>query len=149
MLSQALEIIFEVQRKRSDEKIIRKKKKLFNLKNMFFFSFFLFEPLLLSNLITFLFFIHFWQFKDEHTRDLLGVLGTDFDSVQWFGFLSSWPSLRGCNFCISYSFLTIVSVSDVPRGGFKFCLDIRNNWALPLDPACPECLSSWLPAGLP
>jgi hypothetical protein len=30
-LPQALEIIFEVQRKRSNEKIPRKKKKLFNL----------------------------------------------------------------------------------------------------------------------
>jgi len=69
----------------------KEKKKLFNLQNMFFF--FLFGPLLLSNLITFLFLIHFRWFKYEHTRDLLGVLRTDFDSVQWFVFLSSWPSL--------------------------------------------------------
>jgi hypothetical protein len=69
----------------------KEKKSFSTYKKCFFF--FLFEPLLLSNLITFLFLIHFWQFKDEHTRDLLGVLGTDFDSVQWFGCLSSWPSL--------------------------------------------------------
>jgi hypothetical protein len=27
--------------------------------------------------------------------------------------------------------------------GFKFCLDTRNNWALPLDLASPEHLSVW------
>jgi len=37
VLPQALEIIFEAQRKRSNEKITRKKKKLFNLQNSFFF----------------------------------------------------------------------------------------------------------------
>jgi hypothetical protein len=61
-LPQALEIIFEVQGKRSNEKINKKKKKkkLSNLQNMFFFLFFIiFGPRLLSNLITFLFLIHF------------------------------------------------------------------------------------------
>jgi hypothetical protein len=38
VLPQALEIIFEMKRKRSNEKIIRKKKKLSNLQNLFFFS---------------------------------------------------------------------------------------------------------------
>jgi hypothetical protein len=36
VLPQALEIIFKVQRKWSNEKITRKKKKLFNLQNVFF-----------------------------------------------------------------------------------------------------------------
>jgi hypothetical protein len=31
---------------------------------------------------------------------------------------------------------------------FKFCLDTRNNEALPLDPACPEHLSVRSPTGL-
>jgi hypothetical protein len=31
---------------------------------------------------------------------------------------------------------------------FKFCLDTRNNGALPLDPACPERLSARSPAVL-
>jgi F0F1-type ATP synthase membrane subunit a len=53
---QALEIIFEVQRKTINEKITRKKKQLYNLQNAFFFL--LFGPLLLSNLIPFLFLIH-------------------------------------------------------------------------------------------
>jgi len=35
--SQALEIIFEEQRKKNNEKINKKKNKLFNLQNMFFF----------------------------------------------------------------------------------------------------------------
>jgi hypothetical protein len=39
-LPQALEIIFEVQRKTSDENNNKKKNKLFNLQNMFFFFFF-------------------------------------------------------------------------------------------------------------
>jgi hypothetical protein len=59
-LPQTLEIIFEVQRKRSNE--IKFKKKSFpTYKTCLFFH--LFGPLLLSNLITFLFLIHFRQFK--------------------------------------------------------------------------------------
>jgi hypothetical protein len=57
VLPQALEIIFEVQMKMINEKITRKKKWLFNLQNSFFFL--LFGPLLLSNLMPFLFLIHF------------------------------------------------------------------------------------------
>jgi hypothetical protein len=60
-LSQALEIIFEMQRKKSNEKI-EKNKNSFSTYKTSFFSFF-FKPLLLSNLITFLFLIHFKQFK--------------------------------------------------------------------------------------
>jgi len=58
VLPQALKIIFEMQRKRN---IKNNKKKLnfSNLLNAFYFIFLLFEPLLFSNLITFLFFIHF------------------------------------------------------------------------------------------
>jgi hypothetical protein len=49
---QALEVIFEAQRKKNNEKITRRKKQHFNLQNMFFSSF---EPLLLSNPIIFFF----------------------------------------------------------------------------------------------
>jgi hypothetical protein len=59
-LAQALEIIFEVQRKRINEKIT-KKEKAFQLTKSGFFL--LFRALLLSNLITFLFLIHYKQFK--------------------------------------------------------------------------------------
>jgi hypothetical protein len=59
-LPQALEIIFEVQRKRSNEKITRRKNKLSNLQNVCVrvFFFLLFVPLLFSKLITFLFLVH-------------------------------------------------------------------------------------------
>jgi hypothetical protein len=33
--------------------------------------------------------------------------------------------------------------------GFKFFLDTKNNKALPLDLACPKCLSVQSPASLP
>jgi hypothetical protein len=55
-LPQALEIIFEVQRKRINEKITRKEKAFKVIKSVFFPS--SLGPLLLSNCITFLFFIH-------------------------------------------------------------------------------------------
>jgi len=60
-LPQALEIILVVQMKMSNEKVARKKKKLFNSQNMS--SFLLFGPLLLSKLLTFSFLVHFKQFK--------------------------------------------------------------------------------------
>jgi hypothetical protein len=70
VLPQALEIIFEVQIKKSNEqnnkkknhKLFNFKNKLFNLQNVFFI-FPLFGPLLFSNIITFLFRIHFKRFK--------------------------------------------------------------------------------------
>jgi hypothetical protein len=43
-LPQTLEIIFEVQRKKINEKIRKKKKKLSNLQNAFFFFFFSLDP---------------------------------------------------------------------------------------------------------
>jgi len=60
-LLQALEIIFEMQRKRGNEKITREKKNFPTCKTIFFSL--LFGPFLLSNLITFLFLIHLKQFK--------------------------------------------------------------------------------------
>jgi hypothetical protein len=63
VLPQVLEIIFEVQRKMSNEKITRKEINFQTYKTFSFFLFFLFGHLLLSNLITFLFFIHLKRFK--------------------------------------------------------------------------------------
>jgi len=57
-LPQALEIIFAVQMKKNNEKITRRKISLPTYKPCCSF-FLLFEPLLFSNLITFLFHIHF------------------------------------------------------------------------------------------
>jgi len=58
MLPQALEIIHEMKRKRSNEKN-NKKNTLSTLENAFYFIFLLFGPLLFLNLVTFLFLIHF------------------------------------------------------------------------------------------
>jgi len=53
-LPQALEIVFEVQRKRSNEKITSKKKSFPTYKmRFFFFCLLLFGPLLLLNIISF------------------------------------------------------------------------------------------------
>jgi hypothetical protein len=62
-LAQALEIIFEVQKKKSNEKITRRKISFSTYKMHFILFFSLFGPLQLSNLVTFLFLIHFKQFK--------------------------------------------------------------------------------------
>jgi len=61
VLPQALEIIFEVQRKKINEKITRRKISFPTYKMHFFFS--SFEPLLLSNVIIYLFIIYFKRFK--------------------------------------------------------------------------------------
>jgi hypothetical protein len=50
---------FEVQRKRINEKIMRRKISFLTYKSCFFFFFLLFGPFLLLNLIAFLFLIHF------------------------------------------------------------------------------------------
>jgi hypothetical protein len=56
-LPQGIEIVFEMQMKRSNEKIAKRKISVPTYKAQFFFL--LFEPLLFSKLITFLFFVHF------------------------------------------------------------------------------------------
>jgi hypothetical protein len=53
-LPQALEIIFEVQRKKSNEKITRRKISFPTYEMQFFIYLLFFGPLLLSNLIIFL-----------------------------------------------------------------------------------------------
>jgi hypothetical protein len=149
VLAQALEIILEVQRQRSNEKKIAIRK-ICNHKMRFF----LFEPLLLSKLFTFSFLVQFKWFKvlqkchlefDKSSlnsnsnrapyKEVFGCLKTDFVTI---GGLFKNPLY----FLNSNPFLTIFNASDASIGeGFKFCLDIRNNRALPLDPAWPERLS--------
>jgi hypothetical protein len=59
-LSQELDIIFEVQMKRTNEKIARRKTSFPTLKMCFFHIFsLLFGSLLLSKLLTFSFLVHF------------------------------------------------------------------------------------------
>jgi hypothetical protein len=81
-LPQVLEIIFEVQRKKSNEKINRKEKKSFSTHKFYFilFHFILFllvRPLLFSNLITFFLFIlnNLKRYKSA-TSSFINHLGT-------------------------------------------------------------------------
>jgi hypothetical protein len=62
VLPEVLEIIFEMRKKMSNGKITRKEIRFPIYKTYILFYFF-FGPLLFSNLITFLFLIHFKQFK--------------------------------------------------------------------------------------
>ncbi len=48
-----------------------------------------------------------------------------------------------------YNFLISNLFCQMCQEGFKFCLDIRTNGALPLDLACPDHLSVGSLAGLP
>jgi hypothetical protein len=62
-LPQALEIIFEVQMKMSNEKIARRKISFATHKPRLFLFFLLFGPALLSKLLTFSFVVHFQRLK--------------------------------------------------------------------------------------
>jgi hypothetical protein len=62
VLPQVLEIIFKMKRKMSNEKITKNKKNFPTYKTCFYL-FLSFGPLLLLDLIIFLFLIHFKQFK--------------------------------------------------------------------------------------
>jgi hypothetical protein len=62
-------------------------------------------------------------------------------------------TLRGHNFShflsLSKPFQGLLMCQICQEEGFKFCLDKKNNKAVPLDPACLECLSVQSPANLP
>jgi hypothetical protein len=138
---------------------------------MFFFFFLLFGLLLLSNCITFLFLIHFKRFKllrECHLKfyksslnsnssratykEFFGCSKTGLCSVRWnFVFLSSWPPLLwgAVTFSFLIFFTRVLVYQMCQEEGFKFCLNTRNNRTHPLDPACPNHLSVWSPAGLP
>jgi len=79
----------------------------------------------------------------------LGVWEPTFLTLGSFFFEFLIPSiLRGHNFFNSITFLTILKVPQAQQDGFKFCFDTRNNEALPLDLACPECLNVWFTLNL-
>jgi len=65
-------------------------------------------------------------------------------------FLSSWPTLFWgaitFSFLISFRQLLVSQMHQEER--FKFCLDTRNNGALPLDPPCHERLNVQSPVSL-
>jgi len=157
-LPQALEIIFQVRRKWSNEKMTRKISFPINKTCFFLFFLFLFGPFLLSNLMTFLFLIHFKQFKvllECHSKfyksflksnsnitykEFFGCLRIGLCSVQWFVFLSFLtPFILGdCNFLISNPF---VNVLNVPRRGLQVLFGHQKQQNPPLDLAYLNCLS--------
>jgi hypothetical protein len=127
-LYQALDIIFEVQRKRSNEKITLRKISFLTYKMHFYFFFSLY-PHLLSNLITFLFLTHFKQLKlcksslnSNSNKSIQGsfwMLGMTF--VMFIGlFFSSWPPLLWgvVTFSILIQFWQIL-VHQLSNGGVQ------------------------------
>jgi len=151
-------IIFEVQRKMSNEKITRRKKK----NSMFFLFFILFGLLLLSNLITFLFILNdlkcykssTWSFTNhfgtsiitkQHTRNFLSVWELAFVA---FNGLFFWVFDLLC-FGRWYLFKFFSFVTIFKQNLNSSYLDTINKGALPLDPACLECLNVRSTIGLP
>jgi len=122
VLLQVLKIIFEVQREMSNGKITRKEINFPTYKTWFFFSF---GPLLLSNLIPFLFLFHFKWFKvlkKHHLKfyklllnfnnnkttykEFCGCLGTGLCNIWWFVFKFLTPLFWGAiNFSNLFHFL--------------------------------------------
>ncbi len=129
-----------------------------NKKNRFFFQvtkrvfFLFFAPLLLSNLITFLFLIHFKRFKVLQERQLkfyksywyFNSKKTNIKGIFWvfknqplqcsmvfFEFLTPF-TLGDHNFLISNPFLTILIVLDEPRGGLQVLFRHQNQQNPPL-----------------
>ncbi len=58
----------------------------------------------------------------------------------FFQFLTPSTGEVGHNFLVSNPFRKKLVRQMRQEEAFKFCLDIRNNRALPLDPACPQAL---------
>jgi hypothetical protein len=131
---------------------------------MFFLFFIFFEPLLLSNLTTFLFTLNdlncykssTWSFTNhfetliitkQHTKNFLSVWEpafVTFNGLFFFEFLT--PLLWEV---ITFSFLTIFSALDVPKRGVQVLFGHHKQWALPLDPTSLECLNVRSPTDLP
>jgi hypothetical protein len=134
---------------------------------LFCFFSLLFGPLLLSNLIFFyiLFILnclkfyksitwsftnHLWTLitTQQHKKIFFECSEIGFGNVWWFVFLSSEPSwVVTFSFLIYFQRLLVCHMRQ--KEGFKFCLDTRNNRAVPLDPAWPEHLNVQSPASLP
>ncbi len=154
----------------SDEKMTRRKISFPTYKTHFFSFFFSLNPSCFQTSELSYFFIHFKQFKmlQEHRlklhksslnsntnrtayKEFFGCSITSLCSVWWFVFLSCWPPLLwgAITFSFLIHFRQMLVCQMRQEEGLKFCLDTKNNGALPLDPACPKCLSAWSPAGLP
>ncbi len=87
---------------------------------------------------------HLWTLIaiEQHTRNFW----CSRNGFAMFCGLSFWvldPSTLGGSLTFSFpiNFWWFWVHQKHQEEGFKFCLDTKNNKALPLDPACPECLS--------
>jgi hypothetical protein len=88
---------------------------------------FILDDLKCHKKVTWNFTNHIWSLiaAEQPTRNFFGCLGTGLCNVWWFvcfffGVLNPLFSFWGvCNFLISNSFSTIVSVSDAPGGGVQ------------------------------
>ncbi len=138
----------------------QEKKKVFQLTKHFFFFFF--GPFLLSNIITFLFFIHLKLFKvlqeccvkfyksslnsnnnRETCKEVFERKETNLCNVWWFvffEFLTPFTTLEDQNFLISNLFSTIVSVSDAPTGEAPVLFGHQKQRSPPLGSSLPCCL---------
>ncbi len=143
------------------------RKYFFSNCKMLFSHFSLVWPLLLSTQITFLLILnnlkcwksttwnsknHLWTLiaTDQHKRKFWNVWDPTFVVFSVLFFLSSWPlfTVRGIIFTFLLHFQRLLMCWMCQEEGFKFCLDTRNNGALPLDLACPENLNVWSPVDL-
>jgi hypothetical protein len=131
MLPPALEIIFEMERKRNNDKRVRKKKKkkTFQLaKHVFFFFHLLFGPFLLSKLQTFSFLVHFKQFKvllEWHFQFYKSFWNSNNNKATYKEFFG----------CLGTSFVTFIDLflwvlNPSNFGGHKFSILIRFEWFL-------------------
>ncbi len=166
VLPQALKIIFQVQRKRNNEKIARRKLS-FQIYKMCFFSL---EPSYFQSLQLsyFLFILNDLKFyrnttlsftnhfgilvaRKQHTKNFLDFQESALQHsvICYFEFLTPFI-LRGHKFLNSNPFFMISCVYEMcQQEGFQFCFNTRNNDVLPLDLTCPEHLSVCSPIVLP
>jgi len=75
-------------------------------------------------------------------NELFGCSGISFGSVWWFVFFEFLTpfTLQDCNFLLSNPFLTIVNVSDVPRGGVQVLFGHKKKQSPALGSALPRAL---------
>jgi hypothetical protein len=155
VLPQALEIMFEVHRKRSNEKITREKQN-FQLTRHFFSSFFLhffsLDPSYFKTLINFLFHIILNDLKCYRNttwssninkatyKEFLGCSETGLCSVLWFFLKFLNPLLWGpVTFSFLIHFKQLLVCQMYQRMGFKF---VRTPWTMEPSPWIRPALSA-------
>ncbi len=166
MLSQALQIVFELQ---SQRKKSTKENTFFKIAKHVFFHFSSFWLLLLHQCITFSFFVQIERFKLLWNRHLKiyksycnflsnRIICKDFLRgfgnrlwVVWSRFIfvkTSPPTSGGHNFLAFSPFLPIFSVTDAPRGKLHLFFGHHEKWGPPtktVNKPYLKCLDTGLP----